>query len=290
MYEAKEAGRNQFAVYHADSQRQPRIRAQMTWLQRLDRALAEDRLVLHAQPIVDLRTRETVRHEVLLRMVGDDGELILPESFLPAAERFGTITSIDRWVATEAIRAMGRATAAGARLSLSVNVSARSVGDAELLAALGDELAAAGVDPADLVVELTETAAVADIPRAGAFAGAVRALGCGFALDDFGAGFGSFSYLKHLPFDMLKIDGEFVANAQDNETDRLVISAVTGIAHGLGRTTVAALIEDGPVIDLLLAHGVDFGQGHHLGRPVPLDELLAAVGVPADRARADTLT
>ncbi len=167
MYEAKEAGRNQFAVYRTDGDRQPRIRAQMTWLQRLDRALAEERLVLHAQPIVDLRTRETVRHELLLRMVGDDGELILPESFLPAAERFGTITAIDRWVVAEAIRAMGRVTAAGGRLALSVNVSARSVGDAELVAVLSAELGAAGVDPADLVVELTETAAVSDIPRAG---------------------------------------------------------------------------------------------------------------------------
>jgi EAL domain-containing protein (putative c-di-GMP-specific phosphodiesterase class I) len=255
----------------------------MTWLQRLDRALAEERLVLHAQPIVDLRTRATVRHEILLRMVGDDGELIMPESFLPAAERFGTITAIDRWVVTEAIRTMGTVTAAGGRLALSVNVSARSVGDAELVAVLSAELAAAGVEPADLVVELTETAAVADIPRAGAFAEAVRALGCGFALDDFGAGFGSFSYLKHLPFDVLKIDGEFVANAVDNETDRLVIAAVTGIAHGLGRTTVAELIEDGPVIDLLLAHGVDLGQGHHLGRPVPLDDLLASMGVLTGR-------
>jgi diguanylate cyclase (GGDEF)-like protein/PAS domain S-box-containing protein len=284
MYEAKEAGRNQFAVYQADSARQPRIRAQMTWLQRLDRALAEDRLVLHAQPIVDLRTRATVRHEVLLRMVGDDGELILPESFLPAAERFGTITALDRWVVAEAIRAMGRAAAAGGRLALSVNVSARSVGDAELVAVLGAELAAAGVRPADLVVELTETAAVSDIPRAGAFATAVRALGCGFALDDFGAGFGSFSYLKHLPFDVLKIDGEFVANAADSETDRLVIAAVTGIAHGLGRTTVAELIEDGPVIDVLLAHGVTLGQGHHLGRPVPLEDLLAGMGALTGRA------
>ncbi len=288
MYEAKEAGRNQFAVYRADGDRQPRIRAQMTWLQRLDRALAEERLVLHAQPIVDLRTRKTVRHEILLRMVGDDGELILPESFLPAAERFGTITAIDRWVVAEAIRAIGRVTAVGGRLPLSVNVSARSVGDAELLAVIGTELAVAGIEPADLVVELTETAAVSDIPRAAAFAEAVRALGCGFALDDFGAGFGSFSYLKHLPFDVLKIDGEFIANAEDNATDRLVIAAVTGIAHGLGRTTVAEFIEDGPVIDLLLAHGVDLGQGHHLGRPVALDELLAAAGVPARRARADT--
>jgi diguanylate cyclase (GGDEF)-like protein/PAS domain S-box-containing protein len=290
MYEAKEAGRNQLAVYETDGSRQPRIRAQMTWLQRLDRALAEERLVLHAQPIVDLRTRKTVRHEILLRMVGDDGELILPQTFLPAAERFGTVTAIDRWVMAEAIRAMGRVAVAGGRLALSVNVSARSAGDAELLAVIGSELAAAGVAPADLVVELTETAAVADIPRARAFAEAVRALGCGFALDDFGAGFGSFSYLKHLPFDVLKIDGEFVANAEDNETDRLVIAAVTGIAHGLGRTTVAEFIEDGPVIDLLLAHGVDYGQGHHLGRPVPLAELLAAAGVPVARVRADTLT
>jgi diguanylate cyclase (GGDEF)-like protein/PAS domain S-box-containing protein len=291
MYEAKEAGRNQFAVYHADAKRRPRIRAQMTWLQRLDRALAEERLVLHTQPIVDLRTRATVRHEILLRMVGDDGELIMPSSFLPAAERFGTITAIDRWVVTEAIRAMGRVAAAGGRLSLSVNVSARSAGEGELLPVIAAELSAAvGVAPADLVIELTETAAVSDLPRARAFAEAVRALGCGFALDDFGAGFGSFSYLKHLPFDVLKIDGAFVAEAQDNETDRLVIAAVTGIAHGLGRTTVAEFIEDGPVIDLLLAHGVDLGQGHHLGRPAPLDELLATLGVPAGRVRADTLT
>ena len=152
MYEAKEAGRNQFAVYEAEGSRQPRIRAQMTWLQRLDRALAEQRLVLHAQPIVDLRTRETVRHEILLRMIGDDGELILPDSFLPAAERFGTITAIDRWVVTEAVRAMGRASAAGGRLALSVNVSARSVGDTGLVAVLSAELGAAGVEPGDLVV------------------------------------------------------------------------------------------------------------------------------------------
>jgi EAL domain-containing protein (putative c-di-GMP-specific phosphodiesterase class I) len=190
----------------------------------------------------------------------------------------------------EAIRAMGRVAAAGGRLALSVNVSARSAADDELLAVIEAQLTAAGVAPADLVVELTEIAAVADIPRARAFAEAVRALGCGFALDDFGAGFGSFSYLKHLPFDMLKIDGEFVTEAQDNETDRLVIAAVTGIARGLGHSTVAQSVEDGPVIELLLTHGVDLGQGHHLGRPAPLVELLATMGVPAGRLRADTLT
>jgi len=290
MYEAKDAGRDQFCVHRADSTRRPRIRAQTTWLQRLDRALAEERLVLHAQPIVDLRTRETVRHELLLRMVGDDGELILPGTFLPAAERFGTITAIDRWVVTEAIRAMGRVAAAGGRLPLSVNVSARSAADAELPAVIGAELAATGVAPADLVVELAETAAVSDIPRARAFAEALRALGCGFALDDFGAGFGSFSHLKHLPFDVVKIDAGLAAEAEHDATDRLVISAVTGIAHGLGKVTVAELVEDGPAIELLLANGVDFGQGHHLGRPTPLGDLLAAAGVAAEpgRTRADT--
>jgi diguanylate cyclase (GGDEF)-like protein/PAS domain S-box-containing protein len=285
LYAAKAAGRDQFAVYDAGDGRQPRIRAQMTWLQRLERALADDRLVLHAQPIVDLRTRTTVRHEILLRMVGDGGELILPASFLPAAERFGTITAIDRWVVTEAIRAMGRVAVAGVRLALSVNVSARSAGDAELLETIASELAAAGVAPADLVVELTEAAAVSDISRARDFGEALRALGCGFALVDFGAGFGSFSSLKHLPFDVLRIDGGLVASAEGNATDRLVVAAVTGIAHGLGRVTAAELVEDGPAIELLLAHGVDLGQGHHLGRAAPLEELLAAAGAAAARRR-----
>ena len=291
MYEAKEAGRDQFAVYRAgDDTRRPRVRAQLAWLQRIDRALAEGRLLLHAQPIVDLRTRATVRHELLLRMVGDDGEPILPRTFLPAAERFGTIVAIDRWVMGQAIAAMGRAVAAGGRLPLSVNVSARSAADPELLALIEGGLAAAGVAPADLVIELAETAAVADIPRARDFATALRALGCGFALDDFGAGFGSFSYLKDLPFDVLKIDGEFVAQAGSNQTDRLVISAVTGIAHGLGKATVAEFVEDGPLVELLLEHGVDFGQGHHLGRPAPLEELLASLGAAGERSRADTLS
>jgi PAS domain S-box-containing protein len=243
--------------------------------QPLDRAPDEDRLVLHARPIVDLRTRATVRHEILVSMVGDGGEPIPPSA------------AIDRWVVTEAIRAMGRVAAADGRLALSVNVSAGSSGDAELLETIAAELAGAGVAPADLVVELAETAAVADIPRARAFAEALRALGCGFALGDVGAGLGALSALK-LPFDVLKLDDGLVAGAREDATDRLVIAALTGIAHGLGKVTVAELTGDGPAIELLLAHGVELGQGHHLGRAAPLAELLSAAGAPATRPRADT--
>jgi diguanylate cyclase (GGDEF)-like protein/PAS domain S-box-containing protein len=275
MYDAKESGKDRAAFYRSDGFDQPRIKAQMDWLQRLDRALEEDLFVLYAQPIVDLARGEVVQHEVLLRLPDAHGDLIPPATFMPIAERFGTIAAIDRWVVAHAIRQMGEVRARGGRLPLAVNVSGLSAGEPELLALIEHEIAAAGVDPADLVVELTETAAVADIPRARRFAEALRALGCRFALDDFGAGFGSFYYLKHLPFDVLKIDGEFVKHAAQNPTDRLVISAVTEIARGLGKRTVAEFVPDDPTIALLLRHGVDFGQGYHLGRPRPLCELLA---------------
>ncbi len=275
MYDAKDAGKDRFAMAGGPDQRVPRIRAQTTWLDRIRSALAEDRFVLHAQPIVDLRTRETVQHEVLVRMLGKDGELIPPGEFLHIAERFGLIVEIDQWVITRAVRAMAARKAVGGTLPLAVNVSGLSIGDPALLAAIQRELDAGGVCPTALTLELTETAAVADIPRARRFADALRAIGCRFALDDFGAGFGSFYYLKHLPFDVLKIDGEFVKNATANETDRLVISAVSGIANGLGRQTVAEFVPDDATIALLLRHGVHLGQGYHLGRPAPLADLLA---------------
>jgi EAL domain-containing protein (putative c-di-GMP-specific phosphodiesterase class I) len=201
---------------------------------------------------------------------------VLPGAFLGIAERFGMIASIDAWVLRHAIRAMGRVREQGGSLALAVNVSGISAGDPDLVAMIARELEATGVPAADLVVELTETAAVADIPRARTFAEALRDLGCKFALDDFGAGFGSFYYLKHLPFDVLKIDGEFVKHAAENATDRLVISAVTEIARGLGKNTVAEFVPDDATIELLLRHGVDWGQGHHLGRPEPLERLLGA--------------
>ena len=164
------------------------------------------------------------------------------------------------------------------RDSLEVNLSARSLGDPALLAAIEERLETTGSDPAQLIFEITETAAVANFPQARGFADRLRDLGCMFALDDFGAGFGSFYYLKHIPFDYLKIDGEFVANSLRNATDRLIIGAVVDIARGMGKKTIAEFVTDEPTEKLLERLGVDHTQGFYIGAPGPISGLAPANG------------
>lgn len=273
MYEAKDGGKDRAALYSSDGHVEPRLGAQMSWLERVEKALAEERFALQAQPVVDLATGETIQHEVLVRMCGDRGDLIPPSTFLYVAERFGVIRELDRWIVTRAIRQMAVARAAGQAFPLAVNISGLSTSDGPLLETISRELREGNVPAGDLTVEISEAAAVADIPRARRFAEALREIGCQFALDDFGAGFGSFYYLKHLPFDLVKIDGEFVRHATENPADRLVIKAVADIATRLGKRTVAEFVPNESTIRLLLQHGIDFGQGHYLGRPRPLEEI-----------------
>ena len=270
MYDAKEAGRDRFAVVSGDAARPDRVRARVSWLERIRDALADDRLVLHAQPIRNLHTGEIGHDELLLRMIGDDGELILPGAFLPLAERFGLATEIDRWVTERALELL--AADPGGHRALEVNLSGPSLNDTTLLHLVEDGLARLHVDPRRLIFEVTETAAVANIPLARSFAERLMALGCRFALDDFGAGFGSFYYLKHLPFDYLKIDGEFVSGCLANRTDQLVIEAVVRIAQGLGKETIAEFVETAELEAFLRAQGIDHAQGHHVGQPAPISE------------------
>ncbi len=270
MYDAKEAGRDRFAVVTPDAARPDRVRGRVSWLERIRGALADDRFVLHAQPIRDLRTGEIGHHELLLRMLGDDGELIPPGAFLPLAERFGLTPEIDRWVTERAIELLAD-DPAGTR-SLEVNLSGPSLNDTTLLRLVEERLRSMEVDPRRLIFEVTETAAVANIPLARRFAERLMALGCRFALDDFGAGFGSFYYLKHLPFDYLKIDGEFVAGCLANRTDQLVIEAVVRIAQGLGKETIAEFVETPELEAFLRDQGIDYAQGFHIGRPAPIAE------------------
>ena len=274
MYDAKEAGRDGYRVFDAERYAGSRAKARGQWVERIEEAIEEDRFVLHAQPILDLHSGEVGQHELLLRMRGDDGDLIPPAAFLFVAERYGLITRIDRWVAGRAVALLAAAEAAGTPRRLSVNVSGTSVGDAHFLKAVEAELRATGIDPSGLVFEMTEAAAVADIGRARRFAEAVAALGCRFALDDFGAGFGSLYYLKHLPFDYLKIDGEFVAKCLNSRTDQLVVEAVVGIAQGLGKETVAEFVPDARTRRMLSRLGVDHAQGEYVGMPVPLGQAL----------------
>jgi diguanylate cyclase (GGDEF)-like protein/PAS domain S-box-containing protein len=270
MYDAKEGGRDRAATYSSQERGASRMKARITWAERIREALEEDRFTLYAQPIVELASGEVRQHELLLRMLDERGEVIPPAAFLTVAERFDLMPDIDRWVVARAIRHMAEQKAAGRELVFEVNISGSSTGDPELLTIIERELAETGVDPVNLVLEVTETTAVANIARAQQFAARLAELGCRFALDDFGAGFGSFYYLKHLPFDLLKIDGEFVRSCTTSTTDQLLIRAAVDIARGLGKKTIAEYVGDDATVELLRKLGVDYAQGFHIGRPGPL--------------------
>jgi diguanylate cyclase (GGDEF)-like protein/PAS domain S-box-containing protein len=274
MYEAKETGRDRVACHVGAKDAPGRLATRLSWTDVIRDALDEERLVLQAQPIMDLASGEIHQYEMLLRMRDPLGELISPAAFLPVAERYDLIGAIDKWVVRQAIRMLGEELARKNRLVFEVNISGRSTGDPELLELIEHELDVNGVDPEQVIFEITETTAVGNIPRAQEFAAHLNALGCRFALDDFGAAFASFFYLKHLPFDYLKIDGEFVRSCLHDRTDQLVIKAVVDLARGLGKRTVAEMVGDQPTLELLAGLGVDHVQGYHIGKPAPLAKWL----------------
>ena len=277
MYEAKETGRDRVAVHTPDRNARPRGEARLAWIERIRAALENDQLTLVSQPVVALSGSEVRHHELLLRMVEAGGDSIPPGAFLYIAERYDLVQELDRWVASRAIRLLETGVHSGA---LGLNISARSLADDELLDLVERELRRSGINPAQLVFEVTEAAAIANIQLTRRFAERLEALGCRFALDDFGAGFGSFYYLKHIHFDFLKIDGELVSGCRTNQTDRLVIESLVAIARGLEKQTVAKGVEDGDTHDFLSRLGVDFAQGYHYGHPAPV-----AVPAPIPTAR-----
>jgi EAL domain-containing protein (putative c-di-GMP-specific phosphodiesterase class I) len=238
------------------------------WLERLRRALAEDLFVLHFQPIVSLENGDLSHHEALLRLADDPEGLIAPGRFLPAAERYGLIREIDRMV-LERVAALLGSDGPSCGASIAMNLSALSVTDPSMLVDLERCLARHGVEPSQLVVEVTETAAISDMQSASAFCAGVLALGCGVALDDFGAGFGSFQYLKHLPFSHLKLDGDFIRRLPVSRTDQLVVRALAGVVRGMGRRTIAEFVGDQTTMSMLRSYGVDYAQGFEVGRPSP---------------------
>ena len=271
MYDAKEAGRDRICVYDAASSRQLTLEARMTWSEEIRDALEEDRFTLFAQPIMPLQGGSP-RHELLVRMIGRDGDIIPPGAFLPVAERFDLVQDIDRWVVGRAIELLGEHDRRGEDVRFEVNLSAKSLGQADLPGQIARQLAAHGADPSRLIFEITETAAIVNVERAKNFARGLKELGCGFALDDFGAGFATFYYLKHLPFDYLKIDGEFVESLTQSATNQLVVQSLVAIARGLGKQTIAEYVGDDETLAMLREFGVDFAQGFHVGRPAPLSE------------------
>ncbi|MEJ7651825.1 MAG: EAL domain-containing protein [Nakamurella sp.] len=274
MYDAKDAGRDRYEIFDARDSASPHTAARISWATRIRQALRDDRFVLHAQPVVDLRTGQVAGAELLLRMLDDDDSLIQPARFLHVAERMGLAPAVDRWVTGRAVGMLQETTAIGRPVRLSVNVSAHSLNDLDFIDDIEDLVRAAGVDPQQLVFEITETAAIANMERARMFADRLHALGCRLALDDFGAGHASFYYLKHLPFDFIKIDGEFVRSCTTDTFDRLVIASVVAFSAGTGRQVVAEYVGDEATALALREMQVDFGQGFHLGKPVPWQDFL----------------
>jgi EAL domain-containing protein (putative c-di-GMP-specific phosphodiesterase class I) len=248
--------------------------ARRPWLSRLRAALRDRSFTLHFQPIVSLVDGSVSQHEALLRLADEpDGSLVSPGRFLPAAERYGLIGQIDRMVLEDVSALLGAERAAGIRIA--VNLSALSVSDRRMLEHVRRCLSWHGADPAQLVVEITETAAISDMASAKDFCSGLLALGCEVALDDFGAGFGSFQYLKRLPFSYLKIDGDFVRVLPVSHTDQLVVRALAGLARGMGRQTIAEFVGDEETIAILRSFEVDYAQGYAVGRPEPAAAILA---------------
>lgn len=271
MYDAKEAGRDQVAMHSGGRDDQPRMKARLEWIERIRSALDHGQFTLHAQPIAELHSGRVDQCELLLRMVDDSGDTIPPGAFLYIAERYDLIQELDEWVATRAIELLAREQAAGRDGSVEVNISAKSLANERLLEVIETQIAEHAIVPARLIFEVTETAAISHMALARNFAERLQRLGCRFALDDFGAGFGGFFYLKHIPFDYLKIDREFVTDCLHNRTDQLVIESLVALAHGLNKQTIAEGVEDRETELFLRRRGVDLAQGFHIGRPVPVE-------------------
>ena len=266
LYIAKAKGGDACVVYDADSSSATagRIR-RVSWSARVRSALAGDHFVLYRQPIVDLSHATATRDELLLRLL-DDGELMLPHAFMEASERSGLIADVDRWVIHNALAYLATRPAH----VIHINLSAVSISSAQTPGFIADELAHAGVDPRAVVFEVTETAAIGDMQRARAFVTQISELGCAIALDDFGAGFGSFYYLKYFPTNLLKINGEFIRHLPSSRPDRAIIQAIVAMAHSLGKQTIAEHVQDDATLTALTELGVDYAQGFHIARPTPI--------------------
>ena len=228
MYDAKEAGRDRYVLHDDNMFEVPRTGARIAWTDRIAHALEDGRLAAHAQPVQNLRTGLVSGAELLVRLVDTTGEIIMPGQFLSVAERTGQITDIDKVMITHAVQVLQQIQPSAPDFSIEVNLSGISVGNTEVARHITEQIRRSGIDPRGLILEITETAAVSNIESARVFARQIGALGCRFALDDFGAGFGSFYYLKHLSFDFVKIDGEFVAKSPGNPTDQLILASIVG--------------------------------------------------------------
>jgi diguanylate cyclase (GGDEF)-like protein len=269
-YLAKDKGRNRVQVYRPEDSEVALRRGEMEWVHRLHRALAEDRLCLFSQPICAMHApgAHSDHQELLVRLIDENNELIAPIAFIPAAERYHLMPSIDRWVIRTAFRVITELRAAGnVGGTYAINISGASIGDDQFLDFVRESFARFRIPHASICFEITETTAVTSLSKAADFIGALREPGCRFALDDFGVGVSSFTYLKQLPVDFLKIDGSFVKNMLNDPVDAAMVEAIHRIGRVMGKQTIAESVETAATLDALRSVGIDYAQGNAIAVP-----------------------
>ncbi|NDP48349.1 MAG: EAL domain-containing protein [Sulfuriferula multivorans] len=280
-YVAKDEGRDRIQVFQGGNKGAERY-GEMQWVARIHKAIDENRLLLYRQNIVAVAGNDSVAHaEILLRMLDEHGAIIPPMAFIPAAERYNVMIMIDRWVVKNTFEWLvaNPLSHNNHPLYLSINLSGQSLGDKNFLHYIVDEFMRTGVDAERICFEITETAAIANIGRAKDFISTLKKRGCRFALDDFGSGMSSYSYLKNLDVDYLKIDGAFVKDIVQNPVDFAMVESINRIGHVMGIQTIAEFVEDEIILEKLREIGVDFAQGYAIHKPEPLIPCVFPVGI-----------
>ncbi len=271
MYRAKELGRNRFHLFAPEDQDLEKMHSRVAWKERILKSLRENRFEPWFQPILDLSTNSIHHYESLARLKAEDGSIMLPGAFIDIAERFGIIGSIDRMIIEKSMLMQARLRKDGKHISFGMNLSGKDLGDDGLLSFLKTKMIETGADPDKLVFEITETAAIGDLDRAVKFVKALKTIGCHFALDDFGVGFTSFTYLREMQVDYIKIDGSFIRKLNVSPNDQVFVKAITDVAKGLKIKSIAEFVENKETLELLKTFGVDYAQGYLIGKPAPPD-------------------
>ena len=274
-FTAKDHGRNKLHIYRQEDDELTRRHTEMMRAAGVTGALQEDRFRIYCQPIVALspKNNESLHYELLIRLTDPKGDLIMPASFIPAAERYGLMTSLDRWMISTAFRSYNDIFGKDSGVQIAINLSGNSLNDDSLLDFIKGEISKTEIEPSNVCFEITETAAISNLDQVSQLILDLKRIGCRFALDDFGSGLSSFTYLKNLPVDYLKIDGSFVHDMIDDTIDHAMVEAINQVGHIMGIGTIAECAESEEVVEMLRELGVDYAQGFAMGSPVPIEGL-----------------
>jgi len=273
MYHAKESGYGQFHIFSHKQQYQEHLTQKMHWKNIIEEAIAKNRFVLYFQPILNLKKNRISHYECLIRMVSENGTIILPGKFIEHAEDLNLIGQIDKLVLEKAIGQHLEFNKNKTTPGLSINLSGQSLNDESIYRHIKRLLTLPGVNPEKIIFEVTETSAISNFSSAQNLINEVKKLGCQFAIDDFGVGFSSFRYLKNLAVDYIKIDGTFIKKIDQNYEDKIFVKSLSEIAHALGKKTIAEFVENEAIMSILREYDIDFVQGYHIGKPQPLENI-----------------